>query len=609
MANAVLLLGAMVLAWAGQSGEAACLDEATRTRLKMYVASAFEGPPIVAAKGNEPSWAFRDGFLGFWRAKPSASPNADYAYNNGKQPYGIALLYPSNSTPAVKWQGKLADIAQWPVSEHEVVVLLGCTPRPSRYFSLTPYLMRTANGARTLAAIGDPLAAGATGFSGESSPMRTIRRFTRLNTSGVHVPHDQRVKFDPADGDAGSVGKAWDEDTVIIMSANPTAAERVAATFVAAGFPSTAINTIGISRAELGEHLAAPTRRGGDFGLYLRNALPQDPAAYLAYEENPPWAVFSLTPPAQSSVAQSSKVFPPTERIEARGFDEMYLESAADALARSAAERLRRRGGNGRPWHVEDDDDNNNGAQSSPTGLSGVLGAFGRGGSGRRRVSVFARSIAQSRPAGSACIATGSNCGLGNRDTVYSIAMPFFRLENNSSAVLLVGVRHEETGNAVYHNVVVNEVSRRLGVIDAHHLSGAEGLVDALGLVVDEEVGRALPMLYALVVARSCANLRRGLQCVEVPSTGFPSAPLDATLSVWERAYAALASSVGPPVDRLVLPRLVVPAPATTTGLLAGPVGDLVEFGARIPGARSATNAIGSLVGPAGAAILVNNGE
>ena len=600
-----LLVAAATTTTAAPTSSPNCLDPPTRDALKLHIARSL---------ATEDSYTFRDGFLGFWRAKPSEDPNADYNYNNAAQPYGITLLYPRNNTPEVPWEGQLADIAQWTLSPNEVVVLVGCTPPPSRYFSVTPYLMQTSSGARTLAAIADPLSAGATGFVGDSSPGRTLRRFTRLNTSGVTVPHERRINHEPSDENLGlgSVGNAWNEDTAILISASPTATRRVANALIDVGFPPTAINTVGIAVSELGSQLATSSNPGGEFSVYLRNALPRDAMAYLAYENSPPWSVFSVTAPNSPQVEVP---FSPPNRIEARGFDERYLARALDSLTEAAARALRA-DSRGVPAlsgfemseyaRTHSTSPAAATAASPPSSFLSIFSAA-RPTLRRRRVSTYARSMAQSRPAGMACITSQSNCGLGNRDTSYAIAAPFFRLPSNSSAVLVLGVSHEETGNAVYSNIVVNDVSRRLGIAGASNLGGASALVDVLGLSLPADVTRALPSLYAVLVARDCSRMNTALQCVQVPSTGWPSAPLDATLSVWERAYSTLASTVGPPVAQLVLPRLVVGESAEATGMLAGPVGAAVALGNRLPGAarRAAAGAAGA-VPPALANLIVN---
>ena len=77
-------------------------------------------------------------------------------------------------------------------------------------------------------------------------------------------------------------------------------------------------------------------------------------------------------------------------------------------------------------------------------------------------------------------------------------------------------------------------------------------------------MGEARPELYVAIVSRDCATAAALLPtpldaapCAEVPTTGWPSAPLDETLSVWERAYADVRTHVGPDVRLMVMPQMI----------------------------------------------------
>ena len=93
--------------------------------------------------------------------------------------------------------GGAAFSCEWRLREHEVVLLVGCTPPPAKYFGITPYVYKSydAGIVRTLfASAGDTLAVGGDDGSGTA-------RFARLGTSAARV---ERM----ADGTMGVVRDA-----------------------------------------------------------------------------------------------------------------------------------------------------------------------------------------------------------------------------------------------------------------------------------------------------------------------------------------------------------------------------------------------------------------
>lgn len=451
---------------------------------------------------DEPS---RNGMMGVWRAKPSSDPNADFNYQQPDQAYGIALLYPKPGVDATTYTGSNASIAEWHVRANDVVLLLGCTPPDSRYFSVTPYLMTGAPpffwssaGTRLNAAIGDSLSAGQSddGFA-----------YARINTTGA--PDDPRA--------------SWSAETAVLFAADRRAADTVRGALVACGVPARAINVAGIPRG-LATHVGAGR---GKFALYLRSAEPANATAYAAYLDDAPdqWLVASFAVRADGDAPFDNVELRSTSQGAVRS--EARLRGAVDALARS---------------------------------VEGLLGG------GARR---YDRAQAPPARDGGECIARGVNCGLGNRDAVYGQVQPFVRLRTPEAVALAVGVTHGAAapGTATYSNIAANDVRRRLGLVVLDDGALAQSGRDvAVPMLADTAWASDAPALYVAAFARSCVAATAQLPpplnqaaCAEIPAAGFPSAPdPGAVLSLWERTYADRATLVGPDVAALVLPQLVV---------------------------------------------------
>lgn len=191
---------------------------------------------------------------------------------NPSSPYGIYMF----------------DQQAWKLDETEAVVFFGCTPPPAKYFSFRSYVFSAFHNLRPtllFASLGD-------------STNHLV-----INTTGL-------ATSDP-----------FGKTTVVISTADLAMDQAVRDAFVAAGLPTTAINTdiIPSNLVKMGYEILADT-----FGMLYRAAIFEDPKQGQAYI-NTTWPVFKVTPPSQQNPLPFST---PSLRKRGTGTTEMSYNSS-----------------------------------------------------------------------------------------------------------------------------------------------------------------------------------------------------------------------------------------------------------------------------------------
>ena len=364
--------------------------------------------------------------------------------------------------------------------------------------------------------------------------------FSRLSSTAGAVPHE---------GSRDTALLPFSRKAVLLMGASASA---VAAARVLAGrlVPDVAVNGFPIP-----DKYYDPANT---FSLYQRYALPDDAAAFAAWLAAPPVAVWSITPPLPPPGKKDA--FPLPTLIPKAGSSEDWLRPAAEALAARLADYF------------------------ALVGSSNVsIVSAGRG--SPLKSSAF-------------CIATATNCGGDNRDTTYVQALPLFVLPDDPAAmVVAVGANHRATSNGHYANVALYDSDVRLGVVAA----ADDALRCAPSWLRGTQFEAATGSLYALAISRSCPPWLP-LPCLRVPADGWPSAALSHYLTVVERPYAALDTTVGPSASSLVLPQLVLVNIATSRAIITDPVAEAQPLRAQLAGARAAIASMRTAAPPAVAA-------
>ena len=503
-------------------------------------------------------------------AKPSREDFSDELFNLTRTDQSARVL-PDGG-------GGAAFSCEWRLREPEVVLVVGCTPPPAKYFGITPYVYKSydAGIVRTLfASAGDTLAVGGDDGSGTA-------RFARLGTSAARVETK-------ADGTMGVVRdvRCWNSTFAAAFGGHTRVlrdAIDVLRTHAGSSVPfiENALNAYGLSR-----QTGVKTR-----ALMIRHAVPANASDWAAYAESPPFVVMRLTP-RRAPIFPAP--FPRAPLIRRETFDETPLASSIALVAERAAALFRAGGVEATTFGLDaffgDNpgfgfarDEGNQETDSKNTWFDDVPGTY-------------ETQIVPSPPAqilfdnGQRCVDTAWNCGGDNRDTTY-VNGPRFSLPDDRTVAYVVGANHAATGNAVYANVAVYDPARKLGVLA---IDDGEFKNTAAAWTEGTPAERDAAKLFVVALARKCppgpgvfsvddsgdanSTTRRlfddgadaspargarrsrmpdGTLCVEVPSEGFPSASPDAELAVWARPYCHAETTVGPWWSRLATPTAVL---------------------------------------------------
>lgn len=212
------------------------------------------------------------------------TPGVDSALYFNIEPY-IQVQVPASAQEPKQLSG------QFHLDSREAVVLIGLTPPPEKYFSITPYLWSRVY------------------------PDGSRKNVTATLGDSVNVATVDTVGPTP-----------FNAPVALIFTPDRTTEARVRAALRRAGYPAAIINTVifpasmlNLVRGETADLLM----------IAMRNAIWTDPAAGSDYVNNPPLSVFRVTPRYQAT----ANPFPaPPLRIRGTGRTEMDLANKLSAL-------------------------------------------------------------------------------------------------------------------------------------------------------------------------------------------------------------------------------------------------------------------------------------
>ena len=188
-----------------------------------------------------------------------------------------------------------------------------------------------------------------------------------------------------------------------------------------------------------------------------------------------------------------------------------------------------------------------------------------------------ANGIPTSGLVGAFCIAYGVNCLGDNQDTsTYATLLNYVLLLGPEETAFITGVNHSvaSVNNNYYNSVAINNASNVSGVasasqtnptatgFDSGFLTGsAQQVLTDLGITIppeDTELTENISKLYVTFIARNCNNATiaaANASCIDL--MGRSLIPLDAPISIIERAYVVPGRTAGGSPPEMVYPYII----------------------------------------------------
>ncbi len=390
---------------------------------------------------------------------------------------------------------------RWNLRPDEAIVFVGRTPPKCKYFSFDTVLITGTYEDEILwlsAPIGDTL--------------NNLVIKTEGTPNGRH-------------------GNPFNQNTVVILTADRGIDRRIRAAAQSAGYPESIINTMVLPSSML--HMGVEDN-SDIFYTVIRPALYKDKQAGENYLNNPPAVIFRITP-NESTTLHPYKV--PELRVRGAGTTELDLMDDLEELRKAILNKYSGLDATELPTTIWCPPANN---------------AFQEG------INIFG-------PDNDACFLWTATQPISTRipwmdvwpspsdfiDTYY----PFMRdsqvtLGDDTKEFLIVyGVNHAATGKATYSNFVVNGVNGWNGVAAATNLDFSGTAQEYLPNNPNAKY------LYVYKVARNCTG---DSNCLVVPTgPGSYGIALDQPLFIAWRIYLEKATKTGPSYDEIAYDKAI----------------------------------------------------
>jgi len=423
--------------------------------------------------------------------------------NNPTTKYVIYFVPPS---PGYEVEERISEIAStlgvsenttpfWDLRPDEAVVFVGRTPPECRYFSYDNFIMH-----RT---VGDE------------------RRWIFSNIADT--VNNLIIKTEGTPN--GSSGNAFNQTTIIIITADRGIDQRIRASAQSAGYSDNIINTQVLPSAMLNMGLENDS---DTFASFVRPALFNDTQAGENYINNTPATVFRITP---NNTTELDPYDYPELRVRGTGETEFKLTDDLEELRTAILEKY-----------------NDSSVTELPTSQAVPVGR-----------AAIQRGINGVGPTNDAAYIWTAN------QTISSPTPPFFNtseyypfvrdpaitLGNDTSEFIIVyGVNHVATGKATYSN---------FAIYGADVWNGVRAITDADFNGSAEEYLPDNPnakYLYVYKLARNCSE--GDPYCYEVPyGVGVHGIEPDQPLVITWRAYMENATKTGPSYSEIVYDRAI----------------------------------------------------
>ena len=453
--------------------------------------------------------------------------------NNPASPYGITFLpaAPHEDISTYPGWGKLLGTqvngvnmsANYRLDANETIVMLGQTPPRCLYYSYLPYVLDrwypngwSSSGSEQIGKCPDvtnPLGGRCTIFASLGNPINML---------------DMNTSFEG--------GQSFNSAFAHFMGGDMTQVEKIQNMSIDVGVQSSIHNIFGLStaRANLG---LTPT---SDAFLHLfRFAFIENPSELHEYVYNPSayMTILRVTPPS----GDQGPAFPPYV------FKERISEPEGVASQGISHRKLKR----ALKWRLK----------------VRVLWKHLRTHRFVKKMPLHAPSFED----GYDCMDQGIKCNGDNQDTLYPNSRksvlkseictrilgrfcPITRRttlqEDGSDFFIVTGVNHNATGRALYSNIAMYNKDRleSVGSFNSHELDAASYVGSANKYLGNRSISK---YLFAVKVTRKCEEDETF--CLELPTSGNNSLPLDTSCVFIERIYLDHMEA-GPTLDATIKP-------------------------------------------------------
>lgn len=444
----------------------------------------------------------QEGELFFFRLQDEWELNK-YFGNNPTSPYGMYRLPPGPGEPdkdvlVFPWDLEIDNYAMrsvWRLRPDEAIIYIGETPPKVLYYGYRTYLLQRY----------------------ESVEGSTERKeiFASLGNTLNHLTLKTSASLQSAAADP------FGKETILISTADKSLDAQLRGILGKNGFSEKIVNTDIIPPLDDENHNNAPLLNMGYdelsdiYMMLLRVAVFADPeGAGEEYMNNPPGRLFRVTPMVQRT--PDPFIFPGLVQ-PGTGTTEAALRQTQLKLLNAVREKI---------------ETPNRTVTEHPSVIAPVEGVE--------------------------CIRNTQFCLGDNHDAQYSI-FPYAKLgiteksfklsESSDDFVILVGLNHALTGKGIYTNITPYHYEKQLGI---GSLRGDQLIGSATPYIPDEPDS---DLFYVAKIARSCGpDENKEAYCLEVPSSGFLSVPLNEYIFIMNRAYLEQKTACEPAAAEILEP-------------------------------------------------------
>lgn len=157
------------------------------------------------------------------------------------------------------------------------------------------------------------------------------------------------------------------------------------------------------------------------------------------------------------------------------------------------------------------------------------------------------------------CIKRNMTCNGDTHDAFYAKS-PTVKFSRTNDVVIVAGVNHQKLGKALYINQVVNDATRKTGIIavDDKSFTSASALYHAGVTSPGDSRNQTYQNFYAYAISYNCSGLQHCLQIPAPTATNPVGMQPGSPFAVSARAYVDPHTTVRPLLQEIILHKAMV---------------------------------------------------